>query len=45
MSEKGIEINRSQNRQITISSHGIEIRLKGKPASSAFARTGCAVSA
>jgi Mg-chelatase subunit ChlD len=42
MSEKGIEINSSQNRQITISSHGVEIRHRGKPVSSVFARAGYA---
>lgn len=42
MSEKGIEINSSQNQKITISSQGLEIRHRGKPVSSVFARAGYA---
>lgn len=42
MSEKGIEISGSQNQRIVISSHGVEIRHRGKPVSSTFAGAGYA---
>jgi len=42
MSEKGIEISGHQSQRIAISSHGVEIRHRGKPVSSTFAGAGYA---